>query len=71
MLEMPMMAKLDMVIKYTSKAVAAELEEALDLWEAATACVVERERLLGDMVDMQVRPPGFGLAVINITATKE
>eukprot|EP00873_Tetraselmis_striata_P028491 jgi/Tetstr1/448755/TSEL_035990.t1 len=53
MLEMPMMAKLDMVIKYTSKAVAAELEEALDLWEAATACVVERERLLGDMVDMQ------------------
>eukprot|EP00951_Prasinocladus_malaysianus_P047923 scaffold652585_cov42-Prasinocladus_malaysianus.AAC.1 len=50
---MPMMAKLDMVIKYTSKEVSSQLELALDLWEGAAAAVVERERLLGVMVDMQ------------------
>jgi len=53
LLEMPMMAKLDMVMKYTSRELSADLEEALWIWEGAAATVVERERLLGIMVDMQ------------------
>jgi len=53
LLEMPMMGKLDMVIKYTAKEISPRLEQALEIWESGAASVVERERLLSMMLEIQ------------------
>ena len=46
MLRLPVMQKLDMVIKYTSPEMAPRLEAALAVWELAAASVMEREQSL-------------------------
>ncbi|KAK9811594.1 hypothetical protein WJX72_006692 [[Myrmecia] bisecta] len=52
-LRLPIMAKLDMVIKYTSPHMSTLFEAALEAWEAAAAVVMERERLLGLLVEVR------------------
>lgn len=49
LLRMPMMQKLDMVIKYTSRELSANLESALDHWERGTAAILEREKSQQDL----------------------
>ncbi|KAK3243859.1 hypothetical protein CYMTET_46513, partial [Cymbomonas tetramitiformis] len=49
LLRMPVMQKLDMVIKYTSKELSHHLEAALACWEAGAAALLERERALTDL----------------------
>ena len=46
LLRLPVMQKLDMVIKYTSPQMAPRLEAALVTWELAAASVAEREQSL-------------------------
>lgn len=43
-LQLPVLAKLDMVVKYTSTELSHQFEGALEAFEAAAAAVLERER---------------------------
>lgn len=65
---MPMMSKLDMVIKYTSRDLSPSLEDALEVWESGAAALQERERLLGLMVDMQESMGGGSIRFLSLRA---
>jgi len=52
-LRLPVMQKLDMVIKYTSEEFAHNLEAALQVWELAAAAVTEREQNLTILEELQ------------------
>lgn len=52
-MKMPMVARIDMVIKYTSVPFADQFEQALDVWDSAAAAVLHREDLLGRLVAVQ------------------
>ncbi len=48
-LRMPMMKKLDLVIKYTSRDMSSRLEGALDAWEAGAAALLRREEMVNNL----------------------
>lgn len=63
-LKMPMVARIDMVIKYTSDPFADRLEQALDAWDSAAAAILHREDLLGRLVAVQ-KVRGINYPVVN------
>lgn len=59
-LEMPMMEKLGMVVKYSELQNAMLLEDSIAAWEGATKAVMERESEIKKLISMRKPKRGVG-----------